>query len=159
MPASPELLARLAIRRSRRDDVPAIVRLYAEDTLGGGRERADHGAMSGYLEAWDEIDGDPRCTLFVAEVDGRVVGTFQLAVLRHLMYPSSRVAQVEAVHVTAEMRGRGIGEAMMRFAVDEARRRGCTRMQLTSNKRRTDAHRFYARLGFVASHEGMKLML
>jgi len=80
-------------------------------------------------------------------------------VLRQLSHRGGHVAQVESVHVASDLRRRGIGEAMMRHAIEEARRRGCHRLQLTSNKRRVDAHRFYTRLGFVQSHEGFKLPL
>ena len=96
---------------------------------------------------------------YVAEVDGRLVGTFMLTFIRHLLRRGSLVAQVEAVRVDAPLRGHGHGAAMMRWVIDESRRRGCSRIQLTSNKSRKAAHRFYARLGFHASHEGMKLDL
>ncbi len=88
-----------------------------------------------------------------------MVGTFLLYFLRQLSHRGGLVAQIESVHVASDLRRRGLGEAMMRYAVDEARRRGCHRVQLTSNKRRVDAHRFYTRLGFVQSHEGFKLRL
>ena len=97
--------------------------------------------------------------LIVAEENDRVIGTLQLTFLRYLLYGGARVALVESVQVAASERSRGVGAAMMRFAIDEARRRGCHRVQLTSNEARKDAHRFYERLGFVASHEGFKLYL
>lgn len=148
------------MRRATRDDVPAIVAIYRQDYLGAGREFPGDEALPDYLAAFDEIAADPeRGALYVADLDGRVVGTMRLTILRHLTHRGARVAQIEAVHVVEEMRGRGHGAAMMRFVLDEARHRGCRRAQLTSNKSRTDAHRFYARLGFVASHEGMKLVL
>src|SRR5581483_9518986 len=102
-------------------------------------------------------DQDNR--LMVAELSGRVAGTFQLTIIQGLMYRGARTAQVEAVRVAADLRGRGIGEAMMRWAIAESRCRGCLRLQLTSNKARGDAHRFYERLGFRRTHEGMKLDL
>lgn len=147
------------IRLARRDDVPALLRLLADDDLASHPERHGHGDLAPYLEAFDDIAADPRSDLYVACLGDRVVGTFQLVVLRHLAHRGGRVAVVESVHVASDVRRRGFGEAMMRFAVEEARRRGCHRVQLTSNKRRTDAHRFYLRLGFVASHEGFKLSL
>lgn len=112
-----------------------------------------------YLDAFEAMDRDPDNTLLVAEQDGRVVGTFQLTIIQHLMYRGGRIAQIEAVRVDAPLRGQGIGESMMRWAIEEARKRGCVRVQLTSNKQRLAAHRFYARLGFAASHEGFKLFL
>ena len=148
------------IRPAAREDVSAILALLADDELASHPERGGHGDdLAPYLEAFDEIAADPRSDVYVATIDGRVVGTFQLTTIRHLTYRGGRVAVVESVHVASDARRRGIGEAMMRFAIEEARRRGCHRVQLTSNKRRTDAHRFYQRLGFVASHEGMKLAL
>ena len=147
------------IRRATAADVALIVEFLHEDVLGAGREDPGPPLPAAYLDAFAEIDADPRTSLFIAELDGERVGTFQFTVLRHLTHHGARVAQIEAVHVATRHRGRGIGEAMMRWAVDEARRRGCQRAQLTSDKRRADAHRFYLRLGFTNSHEGMKLPL
>ena len=144
----------LTIRRATRDDVAAIVAMYSASSLHGN-EPLDVDRT----EAFDEIDADPKQLLCVAELDGRVVGTFHLTVLRYLSFGGARAMLVEAVHVLETERNGGIGAAMMRFAIDEARRRGCNRVQLTSNKKRLDAHRFYERLGFVASHEGFKLYL
>lgn len=149
-----------SIRRARREDVAAILELLVDDDKATHLERgAAVTDLAPYVEAFDDIDREPDGGLFVAEVDGVVVGTFQLLVLRHLANRGARVAQVESVHVRSSLRGRGIGTAMMRFAVDEARRRGCRRVQLTSNKKRTEAHRFYGRLGFTTSHEGFRLSL
>ncbi|MGH7298497.1 MAG: GNAT family N-acetyltransferase [Polyangiaceae bacterium] len=148
------------LRRATRDDVPALLELLADDDKATHPER--HGPAAGldaYLAAFDDIARDPLGGLWVAELEGRVVGTFQLMVLRHLANGGARVAQVESVHVRSHLRGRGIGARMMRFAVDEARRLGCHRVQLTSNKARAEAHRFYGRLGFTASHEGFKMKL
>ena len=163
------------IRPATRDDVRAILDLLADDELASHPEASGsakgagphispssepgHGPLAPYLEAFDAITADPNSTLYVARLGERVVGTFQLNVLRHLAHRGGRVAQIESVHVASDFRRRGIGEAMMRFASDEARRRGCHRVQLTSNNRRVDAHRFYERLGFVPSHRGFKLPL
>ena len=95
----------------------------------------------------------------VAESAGVVVGVFQLTIIQLVAHRGGRVAQVETVFVDPALRGKGVGDAMMRWAIAEAKRRGCFRLQLTSNKTRTRAHAFYERLGFVASHEGMKLAL
>jgi GNAT superfamily N-acetyltransferase len=157
MRASPDLVAALVIRRARREEVPALLALYDAGAVGGKRE--DLSNLAPYLEAFDAIAADPSCRLYVAELGGRVVGTFQLTWLRHLSYGGRPTALVEAVHVAPEQRGRGIGEVMMRHAIDEARRQGCHRIQLTSNKARKDAHRFYERLGFAATHEGIRLSL
>ena len=95
----------------------------------------------------------------MAEEEGRVIGTFHLTVLPHLSSKGSKSLQLENVHVLASHRSRGIGRRMMESAIARARELGCNRVQLTTNKRRKDAHRFYERLGFRASHEGMKLYL
>jgi GNAT superfamily N-acetyltransferase len=157
MRASPELLASLVVRPARREEVPAIVALYDADAVGAKHE--DLSDLAPYLDAFDAIAVDPHTDLYVAQLGHRLVGTFQVTWLRHLSHRGGRAALVEAVHVAQDERSRGIGEVMMRFAIDEARRRGCHRIQLTSNKARIDAHRFYARLGFVASHEGIRLSL
>ncbi|HEY1588009.1 MAG TPA: GNAT family N-acetyltransferase [Polyangia bacterium] len=145
------------IRRARRDDVPAIVALYADDMLGAARETPH--ALDVYYAAFDALDGDRNHELVVGELDGRIVATLQLTFIQHLSHRGGKVAQVEAVRVAASLRGGGLGAALMRWAVERARAAGCVRMQLTSNKERTDAHRFYERLGFSRSHEGFKLYL
>ncbi len=174
----------VTIRRATRDDVPAICALYDDleraahrdgDEDGSSREepsnktrqreppgertRTMSEAKSSSFEAFDDIDARPNDTLYVADIGGRVVGTFQLTILRYLTYAGARVGLIEAVEVAEGERNKGIGSQMMRFAIDEARRQKCNRVQLTSNKRRKDAHRFYERLGFVATHEGLKLFL
>jgi ADP-ribose pyrophosphatase YjhB (NUDIX family) len=147
----------VALRRARPGDLEAIVRLIADDQLGATRE--DPGDLAAYQRAFAAIDRDPAQLLVVAEADGQVVGTFQLSFIPGLARAGALRAQVEAVRVAASHRGQRLGEAMMRWAVDEARRRGCALVQLTSDKSRGRAHRFYERLGFVASHEGFKLDL
>jgi GNAT superfamily N-acetyltransferase len=145
------------LRRARREDVADIVALIAHDQLGVTRE--DPSDLAAYLEAFAAIDADPAHTLLVAERDGRVVGTLQLSIIPGLARGGALRGQLEAVRVEEGQRGQGLGEAMVRWAVEESRRRGCAVVQLTTDKSRTDAHRFYERLGFVASHEGMKLRL
>lgn len=147
----------LHLRRARREDLPAIVALYADDTLGATRETPDE--LAPYEAAFAVIDADARQELMVAELDGRIVGTLQLTYIPQLSYRGQTVAQVEAVRVASGLRSRGLGRKMMEWAIARARAAGCRRLQLTSNKSRTDAHRFYERLGFARSHEGMKLAL
>jgi ribosomal protein S18 acetylase RimI-like enzyme len=148
------------LRRARRADVPAVVGLLQEDFLGATRESPKDAPLpDSYYAAFDEIDRDPRCELVVAEEDGVVVGAMQLTVLTHLSFQGSKSLQLENVHVAAARRSRGVGGRMMEWAIERARREGCDRVQLTTNKLRPDAHRFYERLGFVASHEGMKLKI
>jgi GNAT superfamily N-acetyltransferase len=148
------------LRRAVREDLPALVALIAADQLGAARDGADGPqGWTPYEEAFAALDVDPAHLLLVATAAGEVVGTLQLSVLPGLARRGALRAQVEAVRVRQDLRGRGLGEAMLRWSIAEAARRGCTLVQLTSDKSRVDAHRFYGRLGFVASHEGFKLHL
>ena len=150
----------VALRAARVDDVAAIVDLLAADQLGATRDGVrDDADLAAYCAAFRAIDTDPAHLLMVAESASEIVGTMQLSFLPGLARRGALRAQLEAVRVADSFRGSGLGAAMMRWAIDEARRRGCGLVQLTSDKSRTDAHRFYQRLGFVASHEGMKLAL
>jgi ribosomal protein S18 acetylase RimI-like enzyme len=145
------------VRRAARADVPAIVALLAADQLGATR---DGGAdLEPYERAFAAIDADPAQLLVVVTEppSGAILATLQLTVIPGLARRGSVRGQIEAVRVHEDLRGRGLGEALMTWAIDEARARGCTLIQLTSDKRRGDALRFYARLGFTASHEGFKL--
>jgi GNAT superfamily N-acetyltransferase len=117
------------------------------------------GADAAYWAAFEAIDADPRNELIVADDDGAVVGTCQLTFTPSLSRRGAERMTIEAVRVRSDTRGRGIGRAMMAWALDRARERGCGLAQLTTDKRRTDAQRFYVSLGFVASHEGMKITL
>ncbi|MFF4624710.1 GNAT family N-acetyltransferase [Nonomuraea jabiensis] len=144
-------------REARKLDVPAIVAMLADDHLGATRE-GDPGDER-YLAAFERIDANPYDELIVAEQGGEVVGTMQLTYLAGLSRLGAERCQIEAVRVAAAARGRGLGGRMITWAVDRARERGCAMVQLTSDKSRTDAHRFYDNLGFTASHEGYKLSL
>jgi GNAT superfamily N-acetyltransferase len=144
-------------RAARRADVPAIVAMLADDFLGAGREEAE--IDDAYWAAFDAIDADSRNRLIVAEADGQIVGTLQLTLLPGLSRHGMLRAQIEAVRVAAPVRGQGLGRAMLGWAIGEARRAGCGMVQLTSNKRREDAIRFYKSLGFESSSEGLKLPL
>ena len=149
----------MIIRRATRKDIRAIVAIHNEDEFRrSAPEDLDH-LPDDYARALEEIDRDANNQFWVAEVDEKIVGGFQLTFIRHLMARGALIAQVESVHVATSARSRGIGEAMMRFAISEAKKRGCLRVQLTSQSRRTRAHAFYERLGFVKSHVGMKLYL
>ncbi|MDQ7906573.1 GNAT family N-acetyltransferase [Phytohabitans sp. ZYX-F-186] len=130
--------------------------MLADDPLGAARESAGD---PDYTAAFDQIDADPRNTLVVADRAGEVVGTMQLTYIPSLSQRGGERLQIEAVRIRADQRGRGLGRRMIQWAVDQARARGCRLVQLTTDKRRVDAHRFYASLGFAASHEGMKLAL
>jgi GNAT superfamily N-acetyltransferase len=152
--------ARVVLRTATEADVPGVVSLLAADQLGASRDSVrDEADLAAYVAAMRRIDADPAHLLVVAEQNGQIVGTFQLSFLPGLARRGALRAQIEAVRVAQSQRGAGLGAAMMRWAIAESRRRGCALVQLTSDKARPDAHRFYARLGFVASHEGMKLPL
>jgi len=146
-----------SLRRARKGDLPRILALLADDQLGAVRESVDD--LAPYELAFDAIDADPAHLLVVGELDGEVVATFQLSYLPGLSRKGSWRSQIEAVRVSGELRGQGVGALMIQWAVDQARERGCSLVQLTTDKSRVAAHRFYERLGFVASHEGMKLKL
>lgn len=145
------------LRRARKGDLPRILALLADDQLGATRESTDD--VAPYERAFDAIDADPAHLLVVGELDGDVVATFQLSYIPGLSRKGSWRAQIEAVRVSETLRGQGVGVRMIQWAIDQARERGCSLVQLTTDKSRVSAHRFYERLGFVASHEGMKLTL
>lgn len=145
------------VRIARRADVPAIVALLADDMLG--RTREDPSDLDPYVEAFDEMALDPNSDLLVLDLDGEVVGTAHLVYGRSLARKGQRRCTLESVQVAARLRSRGLGALLIGAAIDLARAHGCGSVQLTSHKSRTDAHRFYRRLGFEASHEGMKLIL
>ncbi len=152
-------MSEIVFRTARRADVPAIVNLLADDELGAGRETVTEEVDAAYWAAFDAVDADPRNVLVVAERDGAVVGTMQLTFIPSLTRRGGERAEIEGVRVRPDQRGAGLGRQMITWAVDRARERGCRLVQLTTDKRRTEAHRFYASLGFQASHEGMKLAL
>jgi len=145
----------ITIRRARREDVAAIVGMLADDQIGSTRDSADD--LTPYLKAFEEIDADPAQLLIVADDAGEAVGTLQLSIIPGLARKGALRGQIEAVRVRASHRGSGLGGELMAWAIDESRRRGCALVQLTSDVKREDAHRFYERLGFEASHTGFKL--
>lgn len=155
----PDLSTRATFRDATEADLPAIVAMLADDHLGAGREDASLPLHPGYLAAFRAIESEPNQRLIVAERDGEVVGTMQLSFLPGLSKKGAWRGQVEAVRVAAPCRGQGLGAAMMRWAVETCRARGCGSVQLTTDKSRKAAHRFYDRLGFRATHEGYKLSL
>nr|WP_232327982.1 GNAT family N-acetyltransferase [Kibdelosporangium sp. MJ126-NF4] len=146
----------MQIRRAAAADVPSIVEMIANDQLGAKRESPGDPR---YLAAFAEIDADPNQHLVVLEVDGEVVGTMQLTFTAGLSRLGMKRATIEAVRVHEDRRGGGLGQQLIEWAITEAGRRGCGLVQLTTDASRTDAHRFYERLGFEASHVGMKLKL
>jgi GNAT superfamily N-acetyltransferase len=149
----------LSLRDAKREEVAAIVKMLADDELGRAREAIGDPLPATYYEAYDELARDENNRLLIAEMGGRIVGTLQITFIRGLSRRGARRAQIEDVRVAGPHRGTGIGEQIVRAAIKIARDAGCSMVQLTTDKRRKDAHRFYERLGFVASHEGMKLTL
>lgn len=147
------------VRFARVEDLPALVRLLADDDLGATRERVAEPVAESYRDAYRAIEADPNNLILVADDEGAVVGTCQLTLIPGLAHQGAWRAQIEAVRVAHERRGQQVGHALIGCALDYARQRGARIAQLTTDKRRTAAHRFYAQLGFSASHEGMKLSL
>jgi ribosomal protein S18 acetylase RimI-like enzyme len=148
----------IAIRRARREDVEAIVRMLADDPLGSGRERIEEPLPSCYFQAFEAVDRDPHVQLVVAEDnDGAVVGCLELCILPGLSSQGASRGLIEDVRVATHCRRRGIGEIMVQWAVTEARARGCKLVELLTHRTRVDAQRFYKRLGFQPSHVGMTL--
>jgi cytidine deaminase/GNAT superfamily N-acetyltransferase len=142
------------VRRARPEDVAGLVALLADDVLGRDRESA---AAEAYREAFEEIDADPRHLLAVVVAqDGALAGTMQLTILPGLSRGGARRLQIEAVRIAAGERGQGLGSAMISWAEEYGLRRGAVLAQLTSDNVRADAHRFYERLGYAASHTGFK---
>lgn len=150
----------LKLRRATSQDLRALVVLLAADPLGSSRESATVDEdLQPYRRAFDAIDADPAQLLVVATKGTEIVGTMQLSFIPGLARHGALRAQIEAVRVHESHRSHGLGAAMFTWAIEEARHRGCALVQLTTDKTRSDAQRFYDRLGFVASHEGLKLQL
>ncbi|MFF3765948.1 GNAT family N-acetyltransferase [Streptomyces sp. NPDC001922] len=147
----------LEIRPAAPQDIPAVVAMLADDPLGAQRESPDDPAP--YLRALERLTADPNQHLVVAERAGRVVGTLQLTVIPGLSRRGTTRSVIEGVRVHADERGSGLGTLLIEWAVAESRRQDCGLVQLTSDATRTDAHRFYERLGFTGSHIGFKLQL
>jgi len=150
---------RLAIRQARAADLEAIVRLHEADQLGGHGDAWTPANRPAYEAAFAAIAASPQVRLYVVEEGAEVVGTYQLALLPGLNGRGALRAKLESVQIRADRRSRGIGAALVAHAVAEAKRAGARSMELTSNKQRVDAHRFYERLGFARSHEGFQKFL
>ena len=146
-------------RAAKLADLPAIVALLAEDTLGERREDASVPLDPAYERAFRTIAASADQLQIVAEQDGMVVGTMQLTFIPGIAFRGAWRGQIEAVRVAGAMRGQGIGAAMIAWALEQCRARGCAMVQLTSHKSRGAAHRFYERLGWTRSHEGFKIKL
>lgn len=150
---------KLETREAKRADVPSIVHMLAQDQLGSTRETFADPLPEAYYQAFEQIAADPNNLLLVSVLDNRVVGTLQLTFTASLSYRGGWRATVESVRTEESLRGQGIGTTLMRHAIELAKRKGCVLIQLSTHNTRKDAQRFYERLGFVASHVGMKLTL
>ncbi|WP_086797664.1 GNAT family N-acetyltransferase [Streptomyces caniscabiei] len=147
----------LDIRPATEQDVPEIVAMLADDLLGAQRESPDD--LAPYLTALKRLSGDPHQQVMVAVRQGHVVGTLQLTIVPGLSRRGSTRAIIEGVRIHADERGSGLGSRLIEWAIDSSRAQGCQLVQLTSDATRTEAHRFYERLGFEATHVGFKLPL
>ncbi|SEW53089.1 GNAT family N-acetyltransferase [Chitinophaga arvensicola] len=147
----------LIFRLATRADLPAIVDMLADDVLGADREITGPTLSPVYEQAFEKISQDPQQELTVATLNGEVVATYQMTYIQYLAFKGGMRAQIEAVRTHSAYRGQGIGTKLFRYAIQRAREKGCHIVQLTSDKKRKDAIRFYESLGFVASHEGLKL--
>lgn len=149
-------MSEAVFRRATAADVPAIVALLADDVLGAARESPGDPA---YDAAFAAIAADANQLLAVADLGGRIVGCLQISFIPGISHRGAWRGQVESVRIGADQRGSGLGRRMMAWSMEQCRARGCRLVQLTTDKSRADARRFYESLGFVASHEGMKIRL
>ncbi len=148
----------LEFRKVRESDLPFVVGLLANDKLGKLREDLQNPLPETYLKAFDAILQDKNQELMVVEnEDGEIIGTLQLSFIQYLTYQGGIRAQIEAVRIRDDQRGKGVGEAFIKWAINRAKKKGAHILQLTSDKQRPEAIHFYEKLGFKASHEGMKL--
>lgn len=147
----------MQVREATIDDVEAIVALLSDDELG--RRRENPATMEPYTRAYDSIRHDPNQLLVVLDDGGHVVGTLQLSLIPYLTFQGGWRAQIEAVRIATPRRGEGLGRVLLEWAIETARQHACHLVQLTTNRERPEAQRFYEGLGFVPSHLGMKLYL
>lgn len=149
----------LHFRLSTPDDLLDIIKMLSDDKLGSKREQFDENISENYKIAFENIIKDPNQELTIVEVNGKKVGTFHLTFIQYLTHQGGLRAQVEAVRIHSDYRGQGIGSKMFEYIKARAKQKGCNMVQLTTDKQRPEALRFYESLGYVASHEGMKLQL
>ncbi|PDT73827.1 GNAT family N-acetyltransferase [Bradyrhizobium sp. C9] len=149
----------ISFRKAQPADLPAIIALLANDVLGQQREDPSSPPNRRYVDAFDAILADPNQLLVVATLDDEVIGTLQLSFIPGMARLGAWRGQIEAVRIAEMHRSSGVGQQMFEWAIAQCKARGCDLVQLTTDKARPDAHRFYERLGFVGSHLGYKLML
>lgn len=150
----------ISIRPAERADVPAIVRMLADDFLGKDRERVTDPLPQSYYDAFDRVVASGYLHMVVAiDTSGGIVGSLQLCILPGLSSQGATRALIEDVRVDGKLRGQGVGEVLIRWAIAEAKNRGCYLVELLTSRARVDAQRFYVKLGFTESHAGMTLKL
>lgn len=149
----------MIFRKATKNDLPFIVKLMANDKLGKLRENYQEPLPESYYEAFEVIYSDPNQELMVAEMENEseIAGTFQLTFIPYLSYQGKLRAQIENVFVREDLTGQGIGKKIFEWAIERSKKRNAHLLQLTSDKQRPSAIKFYENLGFIASHEGMKL--
>lgn len=152
-------MIKLHIRKAFVDDLPYIIRLLANDALGIKRESYQEPLPQEYYRAFTDIAADKNQYLMVIEEHNKIIGTLQLTIIANLTYRGGKRAQIEGVRIDDTYRGQGIGKTLIEWAINKAREVGCHVVQLTTDKQRPDALTFYKKLGFIASHEGLKLHL
>lgn len=152
-------MSELSFRQANLQDVPALVAMLADDELGKTREDTQEPLNTAYVDAFAHIDKDPNNELVVVEKEGAIAGMLQLTFIPYLTHIGSWRCLIEGVRIHSSCRGQGLGGEFFTWAIERAKQRGCTLVQLTSDKKRPDAIRFYENLGFVATHEGFKLKL
>jgi ribosomal protein S18 acetylase RimI-like enzyme len=148
---------KLNIRKATREDLAHIVQLLAHDPLGSQRESYQTPLPKEYYTAFDEINSDKNQHLIVVLDGDKIIGTLQLTIITYITYRGGKRGQIEGVRIDEAYRGQGIGNMMIQWAVDKARELGCHLIQLTMDKKRRETIEFYKKLGFIDSHEGMKL--
>lgn len=153
------MAANFNIRKARREDLSQIVKLLVNDPLGKQREDYRESLPEQYYIAFDEINKDNNNYLIVIEDADKIIGTSQLTIIPYLTYKGGKRGQIEGVRIDELYRGRGIGKLMIEWAIDKTRELGCHLVQLTMDKQRLETIDFYKKLGFIASHEGLKLHL
>ncbi|MGD7023990.1 GNAT family N-acetyltransferase [Rossellomorea vietnamensis] len=149
----------LTFREAGERDVDTIVKMLSDDILGSKRERYEHPLPDSYIQAFKAIDKDPNNELIVACLEGEVIGVLQITFTPYLTHQGSWRATIEGVRTSSGVRGLGAGTEMMEWAIQRAKDRDCHLIQLTTDKQRPEALRFYEKIGFEATHEGMKLKL
>ncbi|MBC8345965.1 MAG: GNAT family N-acetyltransferase [Candidatus Marinimicrobia bacterium] len=153
------MVNQVQFREARITDLNTIVKMLADDDLGASRERYESPVPSSYSNAFESINKDPNNTLLLALLNDEIVGVLQLTFIPNLTYQGSWRSMIEGVRVSTKFRSKGIGQSLIQEAIRQSKAQGCRMVQLTTDKTRPDAIRFYESLGFISSHEGMKLHL